>query len=75
MKGFSEAHSERLPYDPEAAKALMEEAGYADGFSFGLQCPNDRYINDEAICKAVFVGLVAGYLRCGTSDPFSCYHP
>jgi len=52
MKGFSAANSERLPYDPEAAKALMKEAGYADGFSFGLQCPNDRYINDEAICKA-----------------------
>jgi len=52
MKGFSAKNAERLPYDPDAAKQLMADAGYADGFSFGLQCPNDRYINDEAICKA-----------------------
>ena len=41
-----------LHYDPDAAKALLAEAGYPDGFSFGLQCSNDRYINDESICKA-----------------------
>ncbi len=52
MKGYSEAKSERLAYDPDAAMQLMKDAGYEDGFSFGLQCPNDRYINDEAICKA-----------------------
>ncbi|MEO9683944.1 MAG: ABC transporter substrate-binding protein [Tateyamaria sp.] len=38
--------------DIEAAKALMAEAGYADGFSIRLDCPNDRYINDEGICQA-----------------------
>jgi peptide/nickel transport system substrate-binding protein len=31
----------------------MEEAGYGDGFSIQLDCPNDRYINDEAICQAM----------------------
>ncbi|MEM7720912.1 MAG: ABC transporter substrate-binding protein [Pseudomonadota bacterium] len=45
-------------YDIEAAQALMEEAGYADGFTIQLDCPNDRYINDEAICQAV-VGMLA----------------
>ena len=44
--------------DIEAAKALMEEAGYADGFSIQLDCPNDRYINDEGICQAA-VGMLA----------------
>ena len=36
----------------EGAKTLMAEAGYGDGFSIRLDCPNDRYINDEAICQA-----------------------
>jgi len=53
MKGYSEAASERIGYDPDGARALLTEAGYPDGFSFGLQCPNDRYINDEALCKAM----------------------
>jgi peptide/nickel transport system substrate-binding protein len=43
--------------DIEAAKALMAEAGYADGFSIRLDCPNDRYINDESICQAA-VGMM-----------------
>jgi peptide/nickel transport system substrate-binding protein len=43
--------------DIEAAKALMAEAGYGDGFSIQLDCPNDRYINDEAICQAA-VGMM-----------------
>ncbi|GGB40975.1 ABC transporter substrate-binding protein [Roseibium aquae] len=51
------ASFERYPYDPEAARALLAEAGYADGLSVTLDCPNDRYINDEAICQAV-----AGFL-------------
>ena len=40
------------PVDIDGAKALMAEAGYGDGFSITLHCPNDRYINDEAICQA-----------------------
>lgn len=52
MNGFSTALADRLPFDVEKSKALLAEAGYPDGFSFGLMCPNDRYINDEAICRA-----------------------
>lgn len=43
----------RWPYDPEAAKRLLAEAGYPDGFQLTMDCPNDRYVNDEAICQAV----------------------
>jgi len=39
--------------DPEKAKKLLAEAGYANGFEVGMDCPNDRYVNDEAICQAV----------------------
>ncbi|MBV1902067.1 MAG: ABC transporter substrate-binding protein [Marinosulfonomonas sp.] len=52
MKGFSTGLAARLAFEPAASKALLAEAGYPDGFSFGLMCPNDRYINDEAICRA-----------------------
>ncbi len=44
--------------DAAKAKTLMAEAGYPDGFSVTLHCPNDRYINDEAICQAA-VGQLA----------------
>lgn len=44
--------------DIDAAKGLMADAGYADGFAIQLDCPNDRYINDEAICQAA-VGMLA----------------
>lgn len=44
--------------DLEKARALMVDAGYSNGFSIQLDCPNDRYINDEAICQAS-VGMLA----------------
>ena len=31
----------------------MAEAGYADGFEVTLDCPNNRYVNDEEICIAL----------------------
>jgi peptide/nickel transport system substrate-binding protein len=51
--GYDSALDGRASYDPEAAKALLAEAGYPDGFSITLDCPNNRYINDEQICRAV----------------------
>lgn len=43
----------RLPFDIAAARRLMAEAGYPDGFEVTLDCPNNRYINDEQICAAL----------------------
>ena len=43
----------RLPHDLAAARKLMAEAGFADGFEVTLDCPNNRYINDEQICSAL----------------------
>ena len=43
----------RLPYDMAGAKKLMAEAGYPQGFEVQLDCPNNRYINDEEICVAL----------------------
>ena len=58
VNGWTEEMDGASKTDIEAAKALMAEAGYADGFSLQLDCPNDRYINDEAICQAA-VGMLA----------------
>ncbi len=44
--------------DVNGAKKLLAEAGYPDGFEFGLDCPNNRYVNDERICQAL-VGMWA----------------
>jgi len=56
VTGYTKALDKRLPYDPDAAKQLLADAGYPDGFDVELRCPNDRYVNDEAICTAV-VGM------------------
>ncbi len=53
INGYNAALNERLPLDVEAAKALMADAGYPDGFEVTMDCPNDRYVNDERICQAV----------------------
>ncbi len=43
----------RHPYDVAAAKKLLTEAGYPNGFEVRMDCPNDRYVADEAICQAI----------------------
>jgi peptide/nickel transport system substrate-binding protein len=43
---------------PTAPRSLLTEAGYPDGFEVTMDCPNDRYVNDAAICQAV-VGMLA----------------
>ena len=56
VNGYTQDLDKRLPYDVDAAKKLLADAGYPKGFDVELRCPNDRYVNDEAICTAV-VGM------------------
>jgi peptide/nickel transport system substrate-binding protein len=53
VPGFDEKLNQRFPYDTAAAKALLTEAGYPDGFQFNMNCPNDAYVNDEEVCQAM----------------------
>lgn len=53
IAGYRAETDVKPEFDIEAAKALMADAGFADGFKMGLDCPNDRYINDEEICLAI----------------------
>jgi len=56
INGF-QADLKRLPYDVEAAKKLLADAGYGQGFELTMNCPNDRYVNDNRICQTVAANL------------------
>ena len=58
VHGYSSELDKVAPVDVEGAKKLLAEAGYPNGFEFGLDCPNNRYVNDEEICQAL-VGMWA----------------
>ncbi|KPQ07923.1 MAG: peptide/nickel transport system substrate-binding protein [Rhodobacteraceae bacterium HLUCCA12] len=57
VNGWTEEMDEYSAPDYERAAQLVRDAGYPDGFSVDLHCPNDRYLNDEAICQAL-VGML-----------------
>ena len=61
VNGYTQSEDVRLPYDQARARALLTEAGYPNGFGITLDCPNNRYINDEQICQAI----VAMWARIG----------
>jgi len=43
----------RFAFDPALSKKLLVDAGYPNGFEIQLDCPNNRYVNDERICQAL----------------------
>ncbi len=53
VNGWTKKVDARWPYDVEASKKLLAEAGHPGGFEVDFACPNNRYINDEEICQAV----------------------
>ncbi|MBL6455383.1 ABC transporter substrate-binding protein [Belnapia sp. T6] len=57
VNGFVEADDVRPAVNVNEAKRLLTEAGYPNGFGVTLDCPNDRYVNDEAICTATVAML------------------
>jgi len=57
VNGHAADMDKRLPFDPDAAKKLLADAGYPNGFEVTMNCPNDRYVNDARICQAVSANL------------------
>jgi peptide/nickel transport system substrate-binding protein len=51
--GWSKEADKRYPFDMTAAKKLLTDAGYPNGFELTMDCPNNRYINDDEICQAI----------------------
>jgi peptide/nickel transport system substrate-binding protein len=76
IRGFAPELDRRPRYDPEAAKKLLAEAGYPDGFEVGMNCPNDRYVNDAAICQAIAPMLARIGIKLNlTIEPKVAYFP
>jgi len=53
VQGYAKDLDTVIKYDPAGAKKLLAEAGYPNGIDFTLDCPNNRYVNDERVCQAV----------------------
>jgi peptide/nickel transport system substrate-binding protein len=53
VNGWTKKADARWPYDVAAAQKLLADAGYPQGFEVDFTCPNNRYINDEAVCQAI----------------------
>jgi peptide/nickel transport system substrate-binding protein len=74
VHGYSKDLDVVSKYDPAGAKKLLAEAGYPNGVDFTLDCPNNRYVNDERVCQAV----VAMWAKAGINArlnamPFSTF--
>jgi peptide/nickel transport system substrate-binding protein len=52
MTGFDPA-LEKVPFDQAAAKKLLADAGYPNGFKLVLGTPNNRLLNDEKVAQAI----------------------
>ena len=61
VTGYLPELDRRLPYDPAAARALLKEAGYANGFSVTLDCVNVTF--RAAVCQAITAMLAQVGIR------------
>ena len=53
VEGWDAEFAQRPAYDLAAAKRLLAEAGYPNGFNLTMDCPNEGYANVEQLCIAI----------------------
>ena len=58
---------QRATYNQDGARRLLAEAGYPDGFTIGLECPVDRFVNGDRLCQAA----AAMWARIGVKVTYS----
>ncbi len=74
INGFDPSLNTPPSRDLAEARRLMTEAGYPDGFEVGMECPNDRWVNDEAVCTAAVSMMARIGIRARLrTSPFSQY--
>jgi peptide/nickel transport system substrate-binding protein len=74
VDGYDPSLDKRLPYDPAKSKALLAEAGYANGFGVTLDCVNVGY--REAVCQAAAAMLTQVGIRVQVrSSPTNTFFP
>ena len=72
--GYSAADDVRPPANPARARELLAEAGFGAGFGVTLDCPTDRYVDDEQICQAIAAQLARIGVRVTVNAlPFAVY--
>lgn len=76
VNGWTPQVDKRLAFDPEAARKLLAQAGYPEGFEVEFSCPAGRYPSDEQLCQAISAqwAKVGVKVKLRTS-PFATYFP
>ncbi len=67
--GYTES-VQPYPYDPDRARTLLRQAGYADGFTIRIDTANGRYINDANVVQAIqgYLGAVGVTVEVNTLE-------
>ncbi len=59
----SDPKLKRYPYDPQKAKQLLAQAGYANGCDMQLYYSAGRYPKDREVCQVIAAQMVKGGFR------------